>query len=540
MGYLPAAVFLALWLLSGPVSAQSAVPANPNDPPNPIEAAETELVISGWHSTGATYLGNLRLTARDGKVHKFSFSTSDFRRHEDGMVYPSLNVGLEGDFQVGPDPQKDFKIKVTGLELPGTYKGKIKIVPQETRQEITLNLTVNARPAQMLTTLTANETIKLNLTEGNNFLVKLLLPKADWIKQKELVLKNSYQIPAELVEAKIVLNGQQTTYQLAGQQLRIDQIPQNLGSSFITTIPLKICRSAIPPDQYKGIIFLKCKGDKEVLQLPVELTMRRGPGLVACILLLGIFLGWFIKFMQDRGLPLARAMNLIFQLEGRIQEADQADQDILNPMLYEVRDLLYRGKLEPDKVGEKLTAIENRLELLNKLRKIEERLKTQSAPPPGALPKLRECRQAVHDGDDARAKEIWDELQNLLGAGGLVADRKLKKLSSAANRYMDLLLPTPTGKTVPEPSWSEKIATWFYRRWPRIRSLLIYYPGVIAFYVTVMGVMLFVGLTILYLKNPTFGVNYTDYLSLIFWGLSSDVATRNLQNLLAAAKLAPK
>jgi hypothetical protein len=40
------------------------------------------------------------------------------------------------------------------------------------------------------------------------------------------------------------------------------------------------------------------------------------------------------------------------------------------------------------------------------------------------------------------------------------------------------------------------------------------------------------------LKNTTFGAApVVDYVGLVFWGLGSDVASRNIQNVLTAAKL---
>jgi len=50
-----------------------------------------------------------------------------------------------------------------------------------------------------------------------------------------------------------------------------------------------------------------------------------------------------------------------------------------------------------------------------------------------------------------------------------------------------------------------------------------------------------VGLVTLYLKNMTFGASpLVDYLGLILWGLGTDVASRNVANVLVAAKLTPK
>ena len=48
--------------------------------------------------------------------------------------------------------------------------------------------------------------------------------------------------------------------------------------------------------------------------------------------------------------------------------------------------------------------------------------------------------------------------------------------------------------------------------------------------VLVLGLVA-LGLKSLYIDNPTFGANAADYVSLIFWGMSSDVASRALGSL---------
>jgi hypothetical protein len=562
-------VFLVTYFFTvGLVQAQTPTPTRKGEPgaspatgqqkekgPEPITVDENEVNIIGWHGAGGSYFGGVRLTAKTNGGLKPSFLSSDLTREKDGMKVDRHNVTIDGEFQLSLGTPKNIKIKVTGIEEPGTYKGEIEFRPQGADSGKKLKLTVIAKATQPLTPLSGTDQIKLHLTSG---IWSEFLPKAETIDSRELQFKNPFQLPVKLLKADFVLLGDQTGYQLIPPSVSVELKKNSkqgdpTGSQTTSTsvgvkkiddqphdpvikLTLALNRDKIPPDKYTGSILLWFEGAKEALQLPVvEITMRHGPFRALFFLGIGIIIGLFLLYMKTEGLSLGKILRDIDDLRNQIRKIEIGDQDILETMLGDVELVVNQKKLENAK--SELENIKIRLHLLYELEKIEKGLEK----PIGndVLELIRKIRVAVIQKKDAEARSSLDELKQRIltlrqaAVSNLIMTMQAYKMAMQAPKKAE---PEPTG--TPRPSSKGDQVKEFFQR---INLVLLKWLGPPIHYLITSLILVVVGLVTLYLKNMTFGASpLVDYLGLILWGLGTDVASRNVANVLVAAKLTPK
>lgn len=486
---------------------------------------ENEIIISGWQGAGGGYIGSVRLTAKTQRGLKFVFLPSDLTRKKDGMKVDRQNVAMDGDVQLVLDTPKNIKIKVIGIEEPGTYEGKIEFRPHGATSGNTLNLRVIANATQPLTPLPGTEQIRLHLTAGkwSNF----LLPRAETIDARELQFKNPFQIPVQLLAAEFVLNGNQTGYQLKPPTVQVQnynkdntQDKNKPMDGSVINLRLELNRREIPPDKYTGSLFLSFSGTKEAVQLPVvELTMRYGPLRALILLAVGILIGWFMLYMKTEGLALARITRGLDELKADINLIDRHDRLILQPSLRRVESFVRNKKLEDAK--KELEKIEGRLALLMNVEEIEKGLKDPDAQ---LLEKIVKIRVAVQTEKDEEAKGLLDEI---------IMASVFNKKPAAKMASKTIEGPPKDAETPQSPSKS----MWVKKQLQAFHLFLIKWVGPPVYYVITLLILLFIGFTTLYLKNLTFGAApFGDYLNLILWGLGADVVSRNVDKLITAAK----
>jgi hypothetical protein len=494
--------------------------------PNPLSVDEKELIITGWYGAGGSYAGSVRLMAESTGDLKVLFLPSDLRRQKDGMTVDRQFVTVDGEIQLSPKTPKDMKIKVTGIEEPGTYQGHVEFRAKGATSGKTLDLKLIAKAPQPLTPLPGTDQLKLHLAEGR--LSGCLLPAAETINQRMLQFKNPYQLPVKLVAADFVLNGEQTGYQVNPPMVEMKNIGQEQNGAVIN-LPLDLKRADIPPDKYTGSILLRFEGAKEALALPVvELTMRYGPLRALSLLLLGIVLGWFLLYMKTEGLALSKFARDLDDLKDRINQSESLDRRILTRMLEKVESQVDHKKLKPEEARAQLAKIEDRRNLLLSAAEIEKALTDPK--PPNILETIRALRLAVSQENDEEARRLFTQLETAIPPTQPSALMALAIMQGPE-------IPAGPLQTPLAVTWKQNMPRFF----KDIHSFLIKWVGPPIYYVITLLILVLVGFVTLYLKNMTFGAApVTDYLSLIVWGLGSDVASRNVQNVLAGANLISK
>ncbi|HTL89892.1 MAG TPA: hypothetical protein VL134_10860 [Leptolyngbya sp.] len=416
----------------------------------------------------------------------------------------------------------------------------------------------NNRPAQLqpalttpavapptLTLLKRTGQIQLQLVNctWDCALAGLLLPQSVLSDHTELYFDNSALTPINIVSSVVIVEGKQTNYQLPSQSPSAIALSENskvLPANQISSLTLTFNRSEMPPDQYTGAIYLTLADQRNRLTLPIELSVRSSPMVPLLVLLFGIVLGRLIKYMEKRGEPQAVALQEVNRLEADVALANPEDQKILIEMIAKTRKLVFREQLDPATTS--VTAIRNRLEVLTKLRLIETGLEARVEPLPedvveDAIAVIHQARSRIAQEDDGKAKELLDQVSELLDTVGVRGgeESEMSETVRAASANLEQNLKNPP-VLIKEPS-----------QWEHFRRFLIILSGVsdqiraeatywvvrpVLSLILLAGLSL-VGLNTLYIQNgATFGARpFPDYLGLLLWGLSADVASRSLSSL---------
>ena len=403
----------------------------------------------------------------------------------------------------------------------------------------------NPRSQPSIVPLKGTDQLQLQLVNCNWILdcalANLLLPASTRINQLQLQFDNPALAPAQILSSATIVQGNFTRYQLT-DAFSVPQGTQTLAANEVVSLPLLLNRFAMPPDQYSGAIYLTLANQTNRLTLPVTLNVRSGPLLPLLILLVGVVLGRLFKYMQEKGEPQAEVRKRVYQLEADLKNAHPDDQKLLESMVKKARDLVYRQQLEA--ANTQVTVIEGRLDGLNQVRLAEtiwSDRKSKGVPiPDGAFEQIYQVREEITQGLDTKAKETLDQLIETLensGARGVTDSETITigaKLSHAAvalEQNARSLAIAPR-----RPRWIDhlqRILIDLSGLSDLVRAEATYWFVRPLLYGTLLIGLTIVGLNSLYIeKGETFGARpLSDYLGLLLWGLSADVASRSLSGL---------
>ncbi len=370
-------------------------------------------------------------------------------------------------------------------------------------------------------------------------LASFLLPKNTRIDQLQLQFDNPAPFSAEILNTATVVRGNFNGYQITDAF----SVPSTatLSANQIVSLPLTLKPSTIPPDQYSGAIYLILANQTNRLTLPVNLNVRSGPLSPLLILLIGVVLGRLFKYMQEQGGPQAEARKKVYQLEGDLKEAHPDDQRLLIDRVKATRKLVYRQQLEA--ADTQVAVLRGRLDVLTQLRSLETRLNEQANNneyvPEEAFEQISQVRAEVEQGLDAKAKETLDQLVQTLSAvarkGGTDDSAQIESALEGAATNLDRnarsLAIAPQ-----QPTWIDqfqRVLIDLSGLSDLVRAEATYWFVRPALYGLLLVGLTIVGLNTLYIeKGETFGARpLSDYLGLLLWGLSADVASRRLSGL---------
>jgi len=375
-------------------------------------------------------------------------------------------------------------------------------------------------------------------------LANLFLPASTRLNQIELRLDNPALVPTKILNSAVSVQGALTYYPLPDRALSIPPGEIALPAQTITSVPLTLGRSAMPPEQYVGAIYLTQANQSNRLILPINMSVRCGPFLPLMFLLLGVILGQLFKYMQEQGGPQAQVRKKVYQLENDIREAHPGDRRILRSMVQDARKLVYRQQLEA--ADTQVTLIQSRLGVLKQLRAIEDQLyekqKRSESVERDTFGQIQTARDLIAQGQDDKATSTVAEIletASARGRGGAADDSEAMEVAlrgaaikldqSARNAITDVekteaLTPIEQLQQllVSVSGLSDQVraeATFWF-----VRPLL---------YLVLLTSLTLAGLNTLYIeKGETFGARpMSDYLTLLLWGLSADVASRSLSGL---------
>ncbi len=551
--------FLPLILLAAllfdkpqPAAAQTSVPPIPAK--ITIEEHDNPLVITGKVNEANAFVGNLRLIATGSDVAGLIFLPSDLKRAEASQVGSSSVIGRQnvtvlGDTRLQANLPKDFQVNVTGIRLPGVYTGLIQILQpgQSIDQGTTISLTITAWETPLLAPMPGSELLKAQVVNCNGILdcalSRWVLPESAFLDQWTLQMANNGHADAQITEIKPIVIGQINNYPLEAPALKLSQNSAVLPAAQITPLLLQWDRSSMPPDHYTGALYLTVAQSDARQTIPVDIQVRSGAALPVLLILLGILLGRLFQFLSQRGLPQANALSLVNELSFEVSSADPQDQKILQPMVEDARQDVYHQKLVDAQA--KMTAIRQRMDVLKKLRLIQASIPAGAADEQSKqiLQQIDQARLLIAQGQDQSVTVLMSAIQSALGSlgstvgtGGEPNYGMLKAYSLAgqasysargAQIASDKLLRVGT---FTGPDWGQRIKTFFISlagMSSQIQAETIYWFIRPLAYATLLIFLVYTGLNTLYVKGGvTFGSSPADYVGLILWGLSSDVAGR--------------
>lgn len=209
------------------------------------------------------------------------------------------------------------------------------------------------------------------------------------------------------------------------------------------------------------------------------------------------------------------------------------------------------SQIELQTVTIDLGKIKERLNCLTSLRKIEQQLQGMEQDPDvggenGVLEKIKAARNLIKFENDDKAKELLQQVQGVIAkvSKGMMGsdDKPDPSLIAVENEVMSAIA---SAKSVAQATVRQ--STVVLGRFAWLKQMLIIISGVSnqlraeatlwivrpLFSLALLLGLSLVGLRALYVeKGLTFGADpFSDYLGLILWGLSADVASRSVSNL---------
>lgn len=511
-----------------------------------VDPGDTPLVITGNLTAGQDLSGNIRLVARQCDVRLFNFLPSDLMEEEGKAKVGRQQVEMLGEKSLQVNVPKDFHVKVKGIKIPGTYRGRIEILPAGQMEPLVVPLQVIARAKPVLTPLEGTKKLDLSLVgcfgPMDDFLARRLLPESAFLEKLPLSFDNSGLAAVVVEDVGVVAQGKFTGYPLSHSDIAFSKGPQTFPANAIVSLNASLHGKNIPPDHYTGTIYLTLQGADQRLALPLDLKVRSGPFWPLVVLLVGILLGRLFKYMQERGRPQSEALQAVYRTDNLVNSAPLEDRNILAPMVAEIRKAVYQEKLET--VTKQLAAVEDRLQILAELRNIEVYLQTRQQYPAAmeALKLVARVRHKVQLKDDARARSSLAELKTVLAK---VQDTMMGTMAQADPEMAAVARSAETatqaaGRAAQAPAPishnGSRLKNWLASLSglsDEIRAeATLWVVSPLLYFALLLGI-LGVGISTLYIdKGATFGAHpFMDYFSLVLWGLSADVVSRNLSNL---------
>ena len=374
---------------------------------------------------------------------------------------------------------------------------------------------------------------------------RLLLPANATVGQRELQFDNSARSAVDVLNAAVVVQGDFTGYQLTNQAIALPQTIQPLPANQIVSIPLTLNRSKMPPDLYGGNIYLTLQNRSDRLILPINLSVRNGPLLPLIVLFFGVILGRLFKYMQERGEPQAKSLGEVYRLRGDIERSGLEDQNkqLLLAMVPEVETMVVREQLEG--VPIQIQAIRDRLDILTKLQLLESQLNEKAEKLPTDADEfttpIRRVRRLIAEKKDTEAKTLLEEISANLdkhdstrGAGDASLEPYRRSIQEAVTATDQINQPGAIQiRPVEQAAKFQRVLIILSGVSERVRAEATFWVVRPLLSLILLVGLSAVGMGSLYVENgTTFGARpFSDYLGLILWGLSADVASRSLSSL---------
>jgi hypothetical protein len=511
-----------------------------------------------------------------------SFLRHDLVDSSSRGVIPSSEIAIEPSSGTAPLNGANFLFHVTvkGPPRAGTYSGKLEVnypsAASGTIQTTQLELICYSTLPPSLEADSA-ATMVLNATKGTAF-------EAFFIGSKGVCASNHFQLqqtvdsPAEILAVYPSSFRSAKGLSFCSNSLVVTPTgPVALSGREGKNFDISIIGQLPQAGEYNGTIIANVRNQSALIKVPVKVQIKNGWLLPFVILLAGLLVAMLIPWWNSTGKELSELMDKTVQeiaylpKQPRLQVADRERvsnhfHDVLRAIdaglaVEQVRALYQRAQDDitattKDTVDiiASLDPLANKVATLPDADAFKRRLQSLLADLATGLDRgTFVCRADAKDSVQKITNEIataqtaaaeWNALDSKKGAEFIDQWRKaatiqdLRQVLAQATPPMAgaaavVPPPAPPAAALP-PTATAQLSNPFYNA--RRRLLL----GKLAVSVFLWIVILWGGMVMLYASSPTFGSDPKDYISLFFWGASSEVVRGqviNLSGLKGALKL---
>jgi hypothetical protein len=530
------APFLA-WLCCLPAAAQT--PALQED------AADKPLVIRGVLAPGTTaFSGSVRLTATVKDPGELRLLPTELRAGTDPKaVIDRSSVAIPAGTRLDREQPQDVRVTVSNVQRPGTYKGSLRFQlagQSGDALEVALELVVTARP--VVKPVAPTLTLQLVRAGPLDGLAAWFLPRSALRDEWLVPLDNATLSNVELEGAVVVMTGEKT-----GDSVRADEVtagvPRTLKAGQVTSVPLTFRRDQLAPEHYKGTVRFQVQGLDEPVSVNVDLSVRDGPLWPLVVVLLGVVLG---RLSRGLSTPQAQLQGNLYPRYYRLrQEATRVRNPEagarLDTDLAALERKISLGEADEATLTQEANQLETRIQFLAGLDELEVQLAANAqaaALAQQVLPQIREARQDALAGNIAHAQELRTQVEQRLrqvqqdqpmGAARDILAGALRVVQAAAPQAQQAA-PTPPGG--PRWNWLANFLA-FLTGSSVAQARISYWLFRPLMFLVLLVLLVLLGMQSLYVNaGASFGVNGVyDYVGLLLWGMSADIAQRTLQNL---------
>ena len=511
-----------------------------------VRAADVKVIpgdsvvkIRGRIGDDSTFVGTVGLTA-NAAVPALTFRASDLLSLDGRTRIRRQQVVLAGSgaIALAESMPTDVEIKITGVRMPGTYKGLLYFLQpkQGLEHALAVPIEVTAEATPTLTPRRGSEALTLQLvacTSGIGCSLGRALEPAAFLAAYPLAFENDSADPFDM---KLTLSAIGALTHGSVERAVSVAGAMNVPATRVLSVPVAVNSRLLPADHYVGDLQLRTDSGTLLARVPLEVNVRSGPMPAVLTLLAGVLLGQLVSWMKAQGRPQSDAL-LEWHRVAAIIDTSPEDSALLSGMMQEVRSRIYAMRVK--EATDELTAIEKRWRGLVTLREIERALEPRSADAAvvAILDEVRRARTLIATRQDEDAAKMLLHIQEevkQLAKSAAQSTRQTLAAREAARVQARLALETGTA------------AKDLIRRSPgRGIRLLNAIAGLSAgttaeltlwvvrplLYFLLVAALVIVGMLQLYVKNPTFGAApVSDYFGLLVWAMSSDVASRTLAN----------
>ncbi len=527
-----------------------------------VDPTDSPLIIRGKLSgQTASFFGNIRLTASGLAATDLQLLAPDLQLDSDpSVIIDRSNISIPAGTNLNVGQPRDVRVTVTNIVRPGTYRPlppqqSIRLIAFNQDNSATLDIPVEVR-------IDATPMVALSGASPNLQLVRCVFPVLDcllapWFGGREAVSSGTFALDNRtlarvepVLPPTVLMHGEKTGTIVGGDALEVN-VPQALAANAVSSVSIVAHPDKLRPDHYTGSILLNLQGTDDRLTISSDVSVRDGPVWPLVMVLVGIAFGRIARQMQS---PEAVTQ---LKLMPRYYQLDEAANNVTDPdarrwvfeQLQAIKARIDTATDTEDVLTQAVNLLDARIELLASLDGLDAQLAALNlaALRTTVLPLLDQARKAIYDGDDAQAQQLRTNVQQQIAAaqrdasmGPSASDQQTAQVLASVGGWL-ARAGTKLAEAIAVPqrealdAGSRTLATILaflagadlnsadIRFW-LFRPLL---------FVLLLVVLTLLGMHALYVNaGATFGANGAyDYLGLVLWGLSADIAQRTLQNL---------